>query len=160
MSEPKRSKQAFARFSEIDERPEARELLASLKARLPSFETMLADCDGDWGAADAVYRFYHQSFKVYCVQEMTVRIVSLLSEVAPQRPLNPWFMRIVSEGTGKTFAIEDNRHWLEVTRPILEAYFHARHFLQMAIRSANDLNDPPSMMPTSWASVLYLYGLR
>jgi hypothetical protein len=150
---------AFA-FSAADERPEAKELLASLKTHLASLETVLSDCEGDWGAADVVYRFYHQSFKIYHAQETTVRIVHALQEVAPQLQLNRWFKQIVNEGTGKSFVMADNRHWLEVTRPILEAYFHARHFLEMAIRSAQELNDPPSVMPSSWASVLYLYGLR
>jgi hypothetical protein len=147
-------------FSEFDERPEAKELLASLKAHLPRLEIVLADCEDEWGAADTVYRFYHQSFKVYQAQETTVRIVDALQQVAPQRQLNRWFKQIVNEGTGKRFAMTDNRRWLEITRPILEAYFHARHFLQMAIRSAHELNSPPSAMPSSWASVLYLYGLR
>ena len=157
----KLSRQPFASvFSEVDERPEAKELLANLKAQLAHLEIVLADIEGKWGTADAVYRFYHQSFKVYHTQETTVRIVDALQQVAPQRQLNSWFKQIVKEGTGKRFVMADNRHWLETTRPILEAYFHARHFLQMAIQSAHELDDPPSVMPCSWASVLYLYGLR
>lgn len=147
-------------FSEVDERPEAKELLASLKAHLAHLEMILADIEGKWGTEDAVYRFYHQSFKVYHAQETIMRIVDVLQQVAPERQLNSWFKQIVNEGTGKRFVMADNRHWLETTRPILEAYFHARHFLQMAIRSAHELNNPPSVMPCSWASVLYLYGLR
>jgi hypothetical protein len=54
----------------------------------------------------------------------------------------------------------DNERWLEITRPMLEAYFHARYFLAMVIRYGHELDEPPRMMPSGWAAVLYLYGLR
>jgi hypothetical protein len=34
-----------------------------------------------------------------------------------------------------------------VTRPILEAFFHARYFLEMAVRYA-DLETPPEVLPS------------
>jgi hypothetical protein len=48
--------------------------------------------------------------------------------------LNAWFRTIVDEGTGKAFEPEHNQRWLEVTRPIVEAFFHAGYFLEMAVR--------------------------
>lgn len=45
------------------------------------------------------------------------------------------------------------------TRPILEAFFHARFFLEMAVRYA-DLPGPPTSLPSGWAALLYLYELR
>jgi len=42
---------------------------------------------------------------------------------------------------------------------LLEAFFHARYFLEMAIRYA-DLSDPPRPLPSGYAALLYLYGLR
>lgn len=50
---------------------------------------------------------------------------------------------IVRHGTGKTFSLEDNRRWSEVTRPIVEALFHPRFFLQMAVRYAHELFRSP-----------------
>lgn len=80
--------------------------------------------------------------------------------LAPSLPLNEWFMRIVHEGTGKTFAPEDNQHWLSVTRPILEAFFHARYFLHMAVKCGKESKAPPRMMPSGYAALLYLYSFR
>ena len=75
-------------------------------------------------------------------------------------PLNPWFMQIVSEGTGHEFSAKMNERWLEATRPILEAFFHARYYLDMVCRYGRQLTEPPSPLPSGWAAVLYLYGLR
>ena len=84
-------------------------------------EELLKKSSDHWGFEDPVYRFYHQSFKVYYVQERTTAIVKLLKSLAPDRPLNPWFAAIVAEGTGKTFTPADNARWPEATRPIVEA---------------------------------------
>jgi hypothetical protein len=70
-----------------------------------------------------------------------------------------WFLQIVGEGTGKEFQPEHNTRWLEVTRPIVEAFFHARYFLEMACR----YREPPGKdqpLPSGWAVLLYLYNLR
>ena len=52
-----------------------------------------------------------------------------------------------------------NTIWNHHTRPILEAFFHARFFLEMAVRYA-DLPVPPNPLPSGWAALLYLYELR
>jgi hypothetical protein len=44
--------------------------------------------------------------------------------------------------------------------PFLEAFFHARHFLEMAVPSARELHDPPIQLPTAWATLLYLYQMH
>jgi hypothetical protein len=69
-------------------------------------------------------------------------------------------MHIVEEGTGKIFKPEDNRNWETVTRPMLEAFFHARFFLEMAVKYGKELKTPPQTLPSGWAAVLYLYNLR
>ena len=85
-----------------------------------------------------------------------------LAKKRRERPtaLNPWFLAIVKEGTGKNFKISDNDHWQKVTRPILEAFFHARYFLEMAVKYGAELSEPPSPFPSGWAGLLYLYNLR
>lgn len=109
---------------------------------------------------DAIYRFYHHSFKVYALQGMTERIVAAVQSLAPDRPLNATFTTIMNAGTGKRFEPAHNRRWLEVTRPILEAFFHARYFLEMVVRYGKKLSQTPRLLPSGWAAVLYLYDLR
>jgi hypothetical protein len=145
---------------DVDDRQEVRRLLENLKASMPGLESLLEQCSSHWGYEDPVYRFYHQSFKVYRLQESTQAIVAALQALAPERKLDDWFMRIVNEGTGKTFEPEHNRRWLEVTGPIVEAFFHARYFLEMAVRYGKELKVPPRMLPSGWAAFLCLYRLR
>jgi len=109
--------------------------LKELKRSLPELETLLKEVDAEWVHEDGVYRFYHQSFKVYALQHSTLRMTERLQALLPERPLNSWLRTIVSEGTGKKFDVEHNSRWLAETRPIVEAFFHSRYFLQMAVRN-------------------------
>ncbi len=113
-----------------------------------------------WGYEDPIYRFYHGSFKVYDLQKQTMEIVAQLQSLLPEQPLSPLFMQIVQEGTGNTFKMEYDPHWLEVTRSIIEAYFHARYFLEMAIQYAAIIESPPESLPSGYAALLCLYNLR
>lgn len=134
-------------------------LLDNLRRRADELRQLLESSSDHWGFEDPVYRFYHQSFKVYGLQERTRAIVEALRSLAPDRPLNPWFEQILEEGTGKKFTPEHNRQWTRVTRPIVEAFFHARFFLEMAVRYS-DLEAPPNPLPSGYAALLELYGLR
>ena len=146
--------------NDLDDRKEVTALFTQLQKNLPALEELLRKCTDHWGYEDPIYRFYHQSFKVYYLQHQTLEIVKALQSLAPQLRLNEWFMRIVEEGTGKIFKPEDNKNWLSVTRPILEAFFHARYFLEMAVKYGKELKAPPRMLPSGWAALLYLYNLR
>jgi len=143
-----------------EKQAEEAKLLAEIARRLPQLEELLQDVNSHWGYEDHIYRFYHQSFKVFGLQGMTENMVEALRSLAPHLPLNPWFTHIVSEGTGKEFAQEMNQRWTETTRPIVEAFFHARYFLEMACRYGKELTAPPQPMPSGWAAILELYGLR
>jgi hypothetical protein len=134
-------------------------LLRSLRERHAALGELLERSSNHWGFEDPIYRFYHQSFKVYWLQQQTDAIVRELSALVPGQPLNPWFREIVARGTGKKFSSEHNPNWTEVTRPILEAFFHARFFLEMAVRYSH-LESPPRPLPSGYAALLYLYGLR
>ena len=83
-------------------------LLQSLRRDRRKLEELLARCSDHWGYEDPVYRFYHQSFKVYGLQQSTRSIVQRLQALAPDFPLNPWFVQIVESGTGKVFQHEDS----------------------------------------------------
>ena len=135
------------------------ELLTNLRIYRTDIEELLAKVNDHWGYEDPVYRYYHQSFKVYSLQEQTKAIVDLLRKLSPRSELNSWFLEIVAAGTGKEFRFEDNEVWTSTTRPILEAFFHARFFLEMASRYGS-LEKPPQLLPSGYAALLYLYGLR
>lgn len=145
---------------ELDDRPVVRTLLENLRRELPELEALLDECSGDWGYDDPVYRFYHHSFKVFALQNSTRRIVAKLAGLLPEVSLNAWFLDIVRDGTGKNFAPEDNENWLAITRPVLEAFFHARYFLEMAVKSGRNLDFAPRRLPSGWAALLCLYNLR
>jgi hypothetical protein len=141
------------------ERPEESALLVRLHERRDELAALLETSSSHWGFEDPVYRFYHQSFKVFGLQAQTEAIVRELEGLCPGRSLNPWFAQIIREGTGKRFESADNPAWLVVTRPIVEAFFHARYFLEMAVRYAA-LDSPPQVLPSGYAALLSLYGLR
>lgn len=146
-----------------DDRPEAVALLAAVKAALPLLESLLEKAMSEWRGEDAVYRFYHTSFKCYGLQSETEKMVVALRSLAPDRELNLMFAKIVADGTGKTFKMEDNTRWIEAVGPILTAFFHARHFVEMAVRYGKlygDLAAPPLPLDSGWATVLYLYDMR
>jgi hypothetical protein len=147
MIEPERTEQESLFFTKIVENQ-------------PKLEAMLEQVNQKWAYEDRVYRFYRQSFKVYGLQQDTVAIVEMLQSLAPHLPMNASFIQIITEGTGKEFRLEDNERWLECTRPILEAFFHARYFLEMICKYGKQLKEPPTIMPSGWAAVLYLFNLR
>lgn len=135
-------------------------LLAAIKERMPEIRQLWKEFKSHWGYEDRVYRFYHQSFKVFTVQDYTLKIVELLQGLAPHLPLNPWFLEIVAQGTGKQFDMSMNERWTEVTRPMLEAFFHARYFLEMVRKYGRLLSEPQKYLPSGWAAVMELYQIR
>ena len=135
-------------------------LLARLKEKGSELNALLAKMERHWGIEDGVYRFYHQSLKVYYVQEMTQEAVELLQSLLLERPLNAWFMQIVSEGTGKKFELSHNDNWLHHTRPMVEALFHAHYFVKMACKYGQELEAQPLGLPSGYAALLYLFDLR
>jgi hypothetical protein len=108
-----------------DDRPQVAALFSNLKAALPKLQALLDKYKGDWEYEDGVYRFYHQSYKVYDLQVGTTSITEALQALAPERELDEWYRQIVSDGTGNKFAQDHNSRWLAETRPIVEASFHA-----------------------------------
>lgn len=136
------------------------QLLTNIKQRLPELEALMERACSHWEYEDFVYRFYHQSFKVFGVQRMTSAIVGELRALLPDALINPDFLAITEEGTGKVFTIDMNARWAATSRPLLEAFFHARFMLEMVVKYGRTLDAPPETLPSGWAAVLYLYGLR
>lgn len=112
---------------------------------------------------DFFYRLYHGSFKVYLAQKETERILRVIRKIgleAGQGELNPFFLQIINEGTGKEFSLDCNLHWGKQERPVMEAFFHAREMLALMAKYADKLDEPPLSLPSGWAAVLYLYNMR
>lgn len=144
-----------------DTRPAAIALLANIKAKLPELKEILAKAAGEWTYEDGIYRYYHGSFKVFYLNKATAHIVDALRDLAPDRKLNKAFGRIVDKGLSQSFDMKrTNEHWDAETRPVMEAFFHARFMLEMAVKYGEKLEEPPSILSSGWAALLYLYGLR
>lgn len=111
---------------------------------------------------DYVYRFYHQSFKVFGATAQIKQAKELFERLAPDSfPLNDWFCSIADAAIGKEFDFaKTNQIWLAETRPILEAFWHSKYFLEQMLTAANELEQSPQMLPSGWAAVLYLFDLR
>ena len=147
-------------FTDLKEKEN--QLLANIKAKLPELETLVEEVSSHWGYEDSIYRFYHHSFKVYGLQNKTRRIVDALRDLAPEgQSLCKEFEQIIKEGAGgKEFEHEHNEKWTHHTRPFVEAFFHAKFFLEMVVKYGKEMEDPPEMLPSGWAAVLCLYNLR
>jgi hypothetical protein len=137
-------------------------LLSNIKKRLPELEELLKSVNADHCYDDMIYRFYHQSLKVYWVQDVTEKIVKILKELAPEgvKKFNGMFEEIFKEGTGKKFSSKHNENWMTHTRPLLEAFFHAKYMLEMAVKYGKELKKAPTNLPSGWAAILELYRMR
>jgi len=141
--------------------PSHQALLSALKANLQELRSVIATVDDSWVGVDLVYRFWHQSLKVYALQTYTERMAKELRRLTPEGgTLHPWFESIVSEGTGHRFELSHNDDWLLRARPIVEAFWHARHMLHLAAECAESLTSPPTILPSEWATLLELYQIR
>lgn len=138
-----------------------REMFSALKRDLPQLEKLLQDVNNEWTYEDMIYRFYHGSFKVFWVQNYTRDIVAALKALLPNNELNEQFMEIYNAGSDRRFDMETtNSNWNAETRPLIEAFLHAKFFLEMAVKYGRQLEEPAQMLPSGWAAFLYLYNLR
>jgi len=136
-------------------------LLTNMQQRAAQLRELWEHINGLWVYEDRIYRFYHQSFKVFDLQEDTEHIVAALREIAPEGcGFCEFFREIIDAGTGREFRDEDNEHWVERTGPIVQAFLHARYFLEMAVKCGAELSEPPKVLPSGWAALVCLYGIR
>ena len=130
---------------------EEKRLLRTAKRRLPKLKVLLAKVSSPKVCEDGIYRFYQQSGKLQSrLAPRTLEVVAALQSLAPHLKLNADFQLIVAEGTGKR---ADERR-------VVEAFFHARHMLAMAVKYAEELPKPPRVLPSGYATFLSLYNLR
>ena len=140
-------------------------LLQTIKRNLEELQDLLTKCQGHWVGEDSFYRFYHGSLKVYYIQKYTEKMVGMFKKISQESNLekyglNRQFMAIINEGTGIAFDLSHNQEWDKHTRPILEAFFHAREMLKHMIVYGKKLDHAPNMLPSGWAAVLYLFNIR
>ena len=71
------------------------------------------------------------------------------------------FEEIIKAGaSGKEFKPEHNENWTYHTRPFVEAFLHAKFFLEMVVKYGKELEAAQNLLPPGWAAVLCLYDLR
>ena len=135
-------------------------LLEVIKSHLPELEALLQKMQYEY--EDRIYRLYHQSFKVYALQSRTIEAADLFRRIAKLMygKTNKWFEAIVAQGTGIEFEMEHNQNWLLYTRPIVEAYLHAKYFVEMMVKYGQEMEDVPMFLPSGWAAILELYDQR
>ena len=138
------------------------ELLSNIRVRYDELSSLLEEVSGKWGYDDSIYRFYSQSFKVYRLQYTTRRIVEALRNIAPKgTTFNSFFEEIIQVGAnGKEFDLKHNEQWTLHTRPIVEAFFHARYFLEAAVKHVKYMDTAPQTQPPGrMAAMFALYNL-
>jgi hypothetical protein len=136
-------------------------LLKNMHRQLPHLRELIDRVNGRNFYEDHMYRFYYGSCEVFGTQEDTIQIVAALTAISPEgQPLCDRFRKIVRVGTRRKFQRGDNNHWLERTGPIMQALHHARYFLEMAVKYGEQLKEPTQMLPSGWAALLVLYGIR
>ena len=145
-------------ISPDDHDAESEPLLLAIKARHAELAALLEQVSSHWHGEDGFYRFYHQSWKVFGLQTDTLDMVAALQALWPERHFHSWFAQIIREGTGLEFSFADNRDWLRKGRPILEAFFHARTMLEMAVKYGKELDHAPRLMPSGWAALIELFS--
>ncbi len=139
-------------------------LLINIKKNMPSLEKILEEANSVWNYEDLMYRFYHCSFKVYRIQDLTKELVKQLEKISPQdneKIKNEMFLEIISKGAGNiSWEREHNKEWGKTCRPFLEAFFHSRYFLEMVVKYGKRYETIPEVIDSGWAALLELYGIR
>jgi predicted ribosome quality control (RQC) complex YloA/Tae2 family protein len=160
----KQRKDAIEHYNKIQDtiQDANQKLLDNIKKNMKELEDLLVEITDDFVYGDLIYRYYHCSYKCYYIQVYTKKIVETLDKLKPNKNIKPnsQFERIYKEGVGRNFSHKDNANWDEITRPQLEAFFHAKYFLEMAIKFGKELTVAPQCLPSGWAGLLYYYNLR
>jgi hypothetical protein len=135
-------------------------LFLRIKARLPDLEETALELEE--AEEDGVYRFYHGSNKVFFLQDPVKAAFTLIKEIGGEGdPPNFEYARIVEAGTGHDFQGErTNTNWNAETKPILEAFWHTKYFVNMMVKYAGKLETVEMPLDYGIAAVLYLFELR
>jgi hypothetical protein len=147
-------------IASLDRKGDHGRLLSSIKDNLETLEAINGRLHAD-RAGDLVYRYFHQSFKVFALQKMTDEAVTALQGLLPDRPLDPTLTIPVARGTGHEFSMEaHNGDWVGVPLSIISAFLLVREVVDFAIWSGRNLETAPDLLPERWAAVLDVFGVR
>lgn len=137
-------------------------ILERLRENAEELEKLYVSLNNEWGLEDTVYRFYHGSFKVYRATSDLQNFWGLIHKVAGEDlKVDASLTSIVEPMLDKKFDFKVNQNWDAETRPIIEALFHVKYFIDMMYKYSKELGvEAPSLLPSGWASVLYLFGSR
>ena len=142
-------------------RESRRVLLDNVRTRVGELEELYEEITSIWVYDDLIYRFWHQSFKVYGLQQYTLKIDGMLKDLAPMgTSLHPWYTATIGAGCHKKFETQHNATWLQETRPIVDAFLHAKYMLEMVVKAAGEEHEPGGFISSAWAAVLELYQIR
>jgi hypothetical protein len=141
-------------------RERAGALLLRIKARPPELEELSRTLEK--AEEDGVYRFYHGSYKVFYLQRPVKKAFALIKEIGGEAdPPHFGYARIVEAGTAHDFQEErTNANWDMETKPILEAFWHTKYFINMMVKYAKELETVEMPLDYGMAAVLYLFELR
>jgi len=136
------------------------QLLENIRSNRDEIEKQLLHFKSE--EPDLVYRFYHQSFKVFYMVPLIERADTLFRQLAPEGvDVNKWYSLIAKGGVGRKFDPDTtNDNWLGEVPPMLMAFWNAKYFLEQMLVAADELEEAPQVLPSGWAAVLYLYDLR
>ncbi|MBI4416682.1 MAG: hypothetical protein HY557_06845 [Euryarchaeota archaeon] len=141
--------EAFRRYGDRRAKKQ-KDLLKAIKRHIPELKEWASDyVESPWGYEDGMYRFYHHSFKVMALRGAAEKAVDLFRRIGPRR-LNPDFETIVRRSMTDDAKASD----------VVMAFLHTKYFVEVMIRYGTELEEPPSVLPSGWASVLYLYNMR
>jgi len=134
-------------------------LLKNIKANLTELEALR---DGIERSAyeDGLYRYLHGSWKVHGLQRTTLILRGRFTQLMPGFKLNGMYENLVRDGVREKWNPDHNLEWEFHTRPIVTAFLFSKYFLDMICKYGNELNEIPRILPSGFASVLYLYHLR
>jgi hypothetical protein len=129
-----------------------RVLIKNLRKRRKILEKLLENINSHWEIEDIVYRLYHSSYKTQWARNTTRSVLKELEGLYRYgyRNRNAVIKEIMDEGLDEK---KDPRKWVE-------AMLHARYLLEMAIKYSKEVKKPLQTLPSGYAALLYLYGLR
>jgi hypothetical protein len=86
---------------------------------------------------------------------------TLIKEIGGESdPPNFEYARIVEAGTAHHFSATTDENWEVETKPILEAFWHTKYFINMMVKYGRELETVEMMVQPGMAAVLYLFELR
>lgn len=129
-----------------------RVLIKNLHKKQKVLEELLENINSHWEIEDTVYRLYHGSNKATHAIAVTYLVLKELEGLYKYGWKNRCsvFKEIMEEGVDPK---KDPRRWIE-------AMLHARYFLEMAVKYSKEVDKPLQLLPSGYAALLYLYGLR